>query len=54
MFTNPKKDERRRKDMAGLPPNPKPILDTFESVVKALVKPVVSKKESGAEQDGSP
>ncbi len=32
--------------MAALPSDPKPIPDTFENVVKALVKPVVPKKDS--------
>ena len=30
--------------MAALPPEPEPIPDTFENVVKALVKPVAPKE----------
>ena len=41
-----KKKNRRRIDMAALPPpsQPEPIPDTFENVIKALVKPVAPKK----------
>ena len=39
------KDKRRRLDMEALPPDPKPIPDSFENVIKALVKPVVPKKK---------
>ena len=38
MSTKDKKTCQRRKDMAALPP--KPIPDTFENVIKALVQPV--------------
>ena len=42
-----KKGKQRRIDMGALPPDPKPIPDTFESVIKALVKP---KEQSGKEK----
>ena len=41
------RSKRRRVNMEALPPNPKPIPDSFENVIKALVKPVVEKKEDG-------
>ena len=34
---------RKRIDMETLPPDPKPIPDSFENVVKALVKSVAPK-----------
>ena len=45
-----KKKRRRRIDMAALPPDQKPIPDTFENVVKALVKPVEPKKPSDSKK----
>ena len=39
-----RKTNRPRTDMETLPPDPEPILDSFENVIKALVKPVAPKK----------
>jgi hypothetical protein len=49
MSTKSKEGRQRRKDMKTLPPDPKPIPDTFENVVKVLVKPVRKGKPTGAE-----
>lgn len=39
-----RKSNQPRKDMEKLPPDPKPIPDSFENVIKVLVKPVAPKK----------
>ena len=46
------KSKRRRIDMEALPTGPKPIPDSFENVIKALVKPVEPKKEEGERRQG--
>lgn len=38
------KKKRRRIDMGASPSDPKPIPDSFQNVIRALVKPVVSVK----------
>ena len=43
------KGKRLRLDMESLPPDPKSVPDSFENVIKALVRPVVPKK--GAEEN---
>ena len=48
MVPKMKKRKGRRLDMEALPPDPKPIPDSFENVIKALVQPVVPKKEEKA------
>ena len=45
MASKARKGKRRRLNMEALPPDPKPIPDSFENVIKALVKPVVPKKK---------
>ena len=51
MASKKNKGNRRRLDMEALPPDPKPIPDSFENVIKALVKPVVPKKK-GLSKEG--
>ena len=45
MTSKTKKSNRHRNDMEQLQPEPKHIPDTFENVIRALVKPVAPKKE---------
>ena len=46
-----KRGEKKWTDMGEMSPDLKPIPDTFENVVKVLVKPVVPKKEEGEKRD---
>ena len=50
MAPKEKKGKRRRLDMEALPPDPEPIPDSFENVIKALVQPVVPKKKEASKE----